>query len=82
MRRIAGLARPGGTLLVAALRRCRGYRVGARTFPSADVDEHDVRAVLGEHFAPDRLDIEAREFGEIGAKGSAGIVLARAGGTN
>ena len=81
MRRIARLVRPNGMLLVAALRRCRGYRVGARTFPSADIDEDDVRAVLSQRFPPDRLVVAARELGEVGAKGYASIVLARAGGT-
>ena len=46
MRRITGLVRPGGTLMTAALRRSRGYRVGGKTFPSPDVDENDMRAVL------------------------------------
>ena len=80
MRRIARLVRPDGMLLLAALRRCRGYRVGALTFPSADIDEDDVRAALAERFPPDRLVVAAHELGEVEAKGYAGIVLARAGG--
>ena len=39
MQRIAGLVRPGGMLLVAALRRSHGYVVDGKTFPSANVDE-------------------------------------------
>ncbi len=51
MGRIAALVRPGGTLLTAALRRSHGYRVGGKTFPSANVDEDDLRAVLEPCFA-------------------------------
>ena len=80
MQRIAGLVRPRGTLLVAALRRCRGYRVGSKTFPSANVDEHHIQAVLKPFFPPDGLAVEARRLGEAGAKGYASIVLARASG--
>ena len=47
MKRIAGLVRPGGTLLTAALRRSRGYLVGGKTFPSPNVDENDMRARPG-----------------------------------
>ena len=46
MKRIAGLVRPGGMLVTAALRRSSGYLVGGKTFPSADIDENDMRAVL------------------------------------
>lgn len=37
---------------------------------------------LSEHFPPDRLVVEARELGEVGANGYAGIVLACAGDSN
>lgn len=46
MHRIAGLVRPGGSLVIAALLHSRGYRVGGRLFPSADVGEEDMRALL------------------------------------
>ena len=76
MARIAQLARPGGLLLVAALRRSRGYRVGGKMFPSADIDERDLRAALAPHCRPDSLRIECRELPEHAAQGYAGIVLA------
>ena len=50
MRHIAGLVRPGGVFITAALRRSRSYLVGGKEFPSADVDEHDLRAVLEPEF--------------------------------
>ena len=75
MQRIAGLVRPGGTLAVAALRRCNGYHVGNQTFPSANVDEADLRRVL-EPLAAD-LSIEARLLPDQARHGYAGILLAR-----
>lgn len=76
MARIAKLAQPGGLLLVAALRRSSGYRVGGKIFPSADVDERDLRAALAPHCRLDSLRIECRELPEHAAQGYAGIMLA------
>ena len=78
MQRIAGLVRPGGMLLVAALRRSRGYLVGGKTFPSADVDEADLRAVLEPRFGRGNLTIRACKLTGAVAKGYSGVVLARA----
>jgi hypothetical protein len=78
MERILGLVRPGGTFITAALRRSSGYLVGTRTFPSANVDVDDVRAVLEVHFAPEDITIEVCELGGPGSKGYSSIVLARA----
>ena len=73
MHRIVVLVRPGGLLLVAALRRSHGYRVGARIFPSANVDERDLRAAVCE---PGCLLVEAHALPEHAPQGYAGIVLA------
>ncbi|MET7966333.1 guanitoxin biosynthesis pre-guanitoxin forming N-methyltransferase GntF [Micromonospora sp. NPDC005305] len=78
MRHITGLVRPGGLFVTAALRRCRGYTVGGRTFPSADVDEHDLRAVLRPEFGPLDGLIEVRQVAQESAHGYAAIVLCRA----
>lgn len=78
MTRIAGLVRPGGTLMTSALRRSRGYLVGSKTFPSPNVDETDMRAVLEPCFGRDNLAIEACELAENGWHGYGSIVLARA----
>ena len=75
MRHIAGLVRPGGVFITAALRRSRSYLVGGKQFPSADVDEHDLRAVLEPEFD---CSIEVREVPEHARLGYAGIVLATA----
>lgn len=43
---IAPLLRPGGRLIMTTVRRGTAYPVGARLFPVAYLDEHDVRAAL------------------------------------
>ena len=73
MRHISDLVAPGGTFVTAALRRCRFYLVGGKPFPSANVDEHDVAAVLVPAFGG---AIEVRELPEHEALGYSGIVLA------
>jgi hypothetical protein len=75
MRHIAGLVEPGGVFITAALRRSRSYLVGGKAFPSANVDEHDLRAVLEPEFD---CAIEVREVPEHARLGYAGIVLATA----
>lgn len=75
MRRIAALVSPGGMLVVAALRQCRGYHVGGRTFPSANIDTADLRRVLTP-FAAD-LHVEAHSLPEQARHGYGGILLAR-----
>jgi len=93
MRNITGLVRPGGLFVTAALRHCRSYAVAGKSFPSADVDEDDLRSVLQPAFAlpepgPDgkaQLDgfVEVRQVGQDVAHGYGSIVLGwarRAGG--
>jgi hypothetical protein len=75
MRHIAGLVEPGGVFLTAALRRSHSYLVGGKRFPSANVDEHDLRAVLEPEFD---CAIEVREVPEHTRLGYAGIMLATA----
>ena len=55
--------------LTAALRRSRGYFVGGKMFPSAHVDEHDIRAVLERYFRREDLTIEVRELADVESKG-------------
>jgi NNMT/PNMT/TEMT family len=78
MTRIAGLVRPGGTFMTAALRRSRGYLVGGKTFPSPNVDETDMRAVLEPVFGREALAIEACALAGQGSHGYGSIVLAQA----
>lgn len=74
-RRIAALVRPGGTLILAALWRSQGYRVGDRLFPSANVAEEDLRRVLGPLTAS--LQVETCLLPEQARHGYGGILLAR-----
>ena len=75
MSTIAGLVRPEGVLITAALRRCRRYLVGGKPFPSADVDEDDLRAVLEAEFDRAGGSIQAWDLAEHEAQGYSGIVL-------
>lgn len=77
-RNIASLVRPGGLMLTSALRHCRSYRVGNRSFPSADVDEADLRAVLAQDFLADSISVEVRETPEHLDQGYSSILLATA----
>lgn len=76
MQRIGALVRPGGMLLTAALRRTRGYRVGGKLFPSADVGEADLRAALELYCDHGDLIVEVGDLGALNAKGYASILLA------
>jgi hypothetical protein len=78
MTRLVGLVRPGGSLIVAALRRCRGYEVGGRIFPSANINEHDLHAALASFCDQQTLTITVCELGASAAKGYSSIMLARA----
>jgi SAM-dependent methyltransferase len=77
MAHIIGLLKPGGLLVVAALRRCSGYRVGKRLFPSAGIDEHDMAELLrcqGFHSSRTHIAVESVPR----QRGYDGIVLASA----
>jgi len=78
MRHITGLVQPGGLFLTAALRQCRGYTVGGKTFPGANIDERDLRAALRSDFEPLHEGIEVIPTGQRGSHGYAAIVLCRA----
>ena len=76
MRHISGLVEPGRRvhhLRAAALPRLRGR---GKRFPSADVDEHDIRAALQPQFEPASGSIEVCELDGHEAQGYSGIVLA------
>ncbi|GIF01468.1 guanitoxin biosynthesis pre-guanitoxin forming N-methyltransferase GntF [Paractinoplanes rishiriensis] len=78
MRHITGLVQPGGLFLTAALRRCRGYMVGGKTFPGADIDERDLRAALRPDFEPPHEGIEVIPTAQHGSHGYAAILLCQA----
>ena len=61
---------------MAALRRSHGYVVDGKTFPSANVDENDLQAVLEPRFGCGNLTIRACKLNGAAAKGYSGVVLA------
>jgi NNMT/PNMT/TEMT family len=75
MANITGLVAADGLFLTAALRRCRSYVVGDKRFPSANVDEHDMRRVLAPGFSP---RVQVRELQGHEAQGYSSVVLADA----
>ncbi len=76
MRHIAGLVAPGGLFITAALRRCSGYVVGGKVFPSACVDEEDLRRVLEQDFDWDDGVIEVCDLSAHRSHGYTSVVLA------
>lgn len=78
MRNIASLVSPGGTFFTAALRKSAYYKVGKNFFPSANIDEHDLRRVLELDFLPGSITMEVRDLPELAPEGYEGIVLAYA----
>jgi NNMT/PNMT/TEMT family protein len=75
MANIIGLVGPGGLFITAALRGCRSYLVGDKRFPSANVDEHDMRHVLAAGFSP---RVHVRHLQGHEAQGYSSVVLADA----
>ncbi len=76
---ILRLLAPGGLFITAALRRCRAYHVGRHRFASANIDEHDLAAVLYEAgVAPGQLHLEVKAVGLRDRLGYDSIVLAAA----
>ena len=78
MRNIASHVAPGGSLMIGALRKCKFYRSGNYYFPSADIDEDDLRKVLKLDFLAESINIEVREFPQLKEEGYTSILLAHA----
>jgi len=77
LRNIASLLAPGGLFVVAALRNCSFYRVGALRFPSPAIDEHDIRCALVElNFEKSSIQLQVCEVSEQARHGFQSIVLA------
>ena len=74
---IVRLLKPGGLFITAALRRCKSYGVGSRTFACADIDEHDLAAALiGSGIDAGRLQMDVRRVGLSDRMGYDSIILA------
>jgi hypothetical protein len=77
-RNVATLVSPGGLYLTSAVRECRQYRAGDRFFPTAFINEQDLRRVLLEDFVPATVNVEVREVPEHREQGFASLLFARA----
>jgi hypothetical protein len=76
MRRIMRLVRPGGTLLVAALRATQTYFVDGKAFPSPCIDEEHMREMLLEYFPEAELTVRVVRVPECAPHGYSSIILA------
>lgn len=77
MRNVVSTLAPGGLLILHALHRCRGYKVGERTFPGADLSVDDLRgALLAGGFDPGSLDIQVVPTPDNAPYGYSGILVA------
>jgi hypothetical protein len=76
MQHITGLVHPGGIFITSAVRHCRSYLVAEKHFPSANIDEHHIQAVLEPSFEPANGSIEVCDLAEHEAQGYLSIVLA------
>ena len=76
MRRIMSLVRPGGTLLVAALRGTHSYFIDGKAFPSPCIDEEDMREILLEDFPKSELTVRVVRVPECATHGYSSIILA------
>jgi hypothetical protein len=76
MRRIMRLVRPGGTLLVAALRGTQTYFIDGKAFPSPCIDEGHMREMLLEHFPESELTVRVVRVPECAPHGYSSIILA------
>lgn len=79
MKNILSLLEPGGTIIVSALRKCEFYTIGPNRFPSANIDESDLRDVfLANGFSNSNIAIKVVDVpGEV-EQGFTSLLLARA----
>ena len=78
MHAILAHVEPGGLFATAALHRSRGYLVGGRFFPSADLRRADVRRVIDEAWGEGSACVEVRRLTDQPEHGYSGILLATA----
>ena len=77
MSNISSMVTEEGFFVTAALRKANYYKVGERFFPSADLDERDLRAFLDQVLGHE-VAVETHELPSHEALGYTGIVLGHA----
>jgi hypothetical protein len=79
MQHLFNLVEPGGTLILSALHNTTRYDVGNRYFPSAQVTENDMYAILSEgYFEQKTLDLRVVPVAEWAEEGFESILAVRA----
>lgn len=78
MRYIASFVAPMGTLMLASLKKAKLYVVGGKYFPSANIDEYDLRKALELDFYPKSIHIVNKKIPRHASQGFEGILLVRA----
>lgn len=79
MRHLFNLIAPRGTLMLSALHNAAQYKVGTGSFPSAQVNENDMYAILSEgHFCKKTLDIRIIDTPGWEEEGFDSIILVKA----
>jgi len=76
MRNIGSLAAPGGLVITAALRNATFYTVGDRRFPSANIDDVEMRQSLEADLGLNSVVVETRLLPAHEAQGYSGVILA------
>lgn len=78
MGNVISMLHAGGLLVLHALHRCRGYRVGDRLFPCADLTADDLfGSLLANGIRRSSIEIELAACPENAVYGYAGILMAR-----
>lgn len=77
MHNISNLVAPTGKLLVAALKKCKSYRVGNNFFPSANIDEGDLENLFDDSFIKSEQKIESCNTESCAEQGFENLLFAR-----
>jgi hypothetical protein len=79
MRHLFNLIEPRGTLILSALHNAVQYNVGRQCFPSAQVNENDMYAILSEgNFCKKTLDMRVMDISGWEEEGFESIMLVKA----
>ena len=79
MRNVLSTLHEGGLVIMFALHRCRGYKVGDRMFPGADLSRDDMtESLLANGFERSSVDVQVVPCPDNAAYGYSGILMASA----
>ncbi len=79
MKNLLELVDEGGTILLTALQDCESYKVGDYSFPSANINEQDMKeALLKNSFAEENFQITICDAPDCENEGFTGLIFVRA----